>query len=256
MRFRAATVLVAISLVSASLARAQAHIPARPGPGEIVFTPYAGYQIGWTRTSDVIIRLDGVERDAVFEDRGGGGAAAGLRLSVPVGRLIPIRGADGIALVGAFTFARNEGGYTAATVEVGDSVGSTLTAHGAHSTTNVMLMKLGLGLRLPIALPAQLTIAPTLVRLSPRHPADDALDLSTPETHPGLNFGLDLDLPTTLPPLRIQIAAEDNVLYANHEMADRIDHYFAIETGAPARSSFPRTPSHLALLRAGLSIRF
>jgi hypothetical protein len=252
MRLRGSMVLLSLCLLPAS----RAHAQAGRGVGDIVFTPYAGYQIGWTRTSNATMRLDGVEREAVFEDRGKGGAAAGVRLSIPLGRMIPMRGADGIALVGAFTFSRNRGGYTAATVEVGDSVASTISAYGTHSSTNVMLMKLGLGLRLPLELPAELTIAPTLVRLSPRHPADDTRDRSTSMTHAGLNLGLDLELPTTLPARTRQHAAEDHILYANQEMADRIDHYFAVQTGASARSSFPRTPSHLALLRAGLSIHF
>jgi hypothetical protein len=217
-------------------------------------TPFAGYQLGWTRTTDATLIVGGEEIPAVYEDRRVSGFAVGARMSMPVTALFEIPSTEGVNLVAALAFARSAGGYTTVTVP-GNGVGVE-SAFDAQPSTDLWLAKLGLGLRLPVVLPAELTIAPMLVRVAPRGAASSELAPASATTHAGVSFGLDLDLPLRVRGLSLQLAGEDNLLYANSELAHRVDRYYATATGSTTTTHLPRQASHLALLRAGISVRF
>jgi hypothetical protein len=218
------------------------------------FTPFVGYQLGWTRTTDATLIVGGEEIPAVYEDRRQAGIAAGARVSVPIADLFAIPSAEGVRIVGAAAFARSAGGYTVVTVP--DNERGVESAFTTQPSTDLWMAKLGLGLRLPVVLPAELTIAPMLVRIAPRRAGLSALVPASATTHAGVNVGVDLDLPLRVPGLSLEIAAEDNILYANSELAHRVDTFYALTTGSTVSSHLARNPSHLALLRAGLSMTF
>jgi hypothetical protein len=249
--------LLLLSLVAAPRAAGQGWPPPpAPAPESSSFrlTPFVGYQLAWTRRTDATLIVGGEEIPAVYEDRRVGGFAAGARMSLPVDAVFAIPSAEGVDLVAEVAYARSAGGYTIVTVpENGAAVES---AFSAQPGTNLWLAKLGIGLRLPMALPAELTIAPMLVRLAPRRAGSSALISPSATTHAGVNLGVDLDLPLRIPGLSLQLAGEDNVLYANSELAHRVNRYYAMRTGSTTSTHLPRKASHLALLRAGLSLSF
>lgn len=254
---RLARLLLLLSVFAATRAAGQDWPPppsTDPEPAAYRFTPFVGYQLAWTRTTDATLIVGGEEIPAVYEDRRVGGFAAGARMTLPANAVFAIPSAEGVDLVAEVAYARSAGGYTIVTIpENGAEVGS---AFNAQPATNLWLAKLGVGLRLPMALPAELTVAPMLVRLAPRGPGSSELISPSATTHAGVNLGVDLDLPLRVPGMSLQLAAEDNILYANSELAHRVNRYYATRTGSTTSTHLPRQASHLALLRAGLSLSF
>jgi hypothetical protein len=254
---RLARLLLLLSIFAATRAAGQGWPPpptTSPEPDSFRFTPFFGYQLGWTRSTDATLIVGGEEIPTVYEDRRVGGFTAGARVSLPVGAVFAIPSAEGVNLVAELAYARSAGGYTIVTVpENGAGVES---AFNAQPVTKLWLAKLGIGLRLPMALPAELTIAPTLVRLAPGGLGSSELISPSATTHAGANLGLDLDLPLRVPGLSLQLAGEDNILYADSELAHRVNRYYATRMESTTSSHLPRKASHLALLRAGLSLSF
>ena len=208
-------------------------------------TPWVGYRVGYSQQGVMAVTNGDTTTQAVFEFDSDGSAAGGLEADMRVWGPWSVIG--GVAYAGA----------DAVRLRTGFDNGESETVFVAP---RLHFAKLGVAFRLREPEPdfrlhrptASVFVAPALVRVDPPDQFGNSLD--EPFDQWGLNFGFKGESPLWSRRVLLHIGAEDYFTFWSEDVPAR---RFDAEFDDPdIRTVFDYDPSHVLMLRVGLSFSF
>lgn len=243
---RCRSLLLVLLLAVPTFAAAQ-EVPTLPR-ARVSITPFTGYRIGFTASGRLTLSAGADSVSGVFEEERGGGAVVGAQLE--------FRAVGPVNLIGAVGYGRS------GEIRVTDP--STPQAGAERvSAPGVWLAKAGLAFRLPDPVPdsrsfhpaAFITVAPAVVReeFVPGFAGADA----EPVNHFALSLGADIVTAIGAPWIALHIGAEDFITFwSTDERELRTEEFLFRQLQVPVDSEYTYDPSHIPVLRVGVSFRF
>jgi hypothetical protein len=243
---RCRSLLLVLVLAVPTFAAAQ-ESPTLPR-ARVSVTPFTGYRIGFTTSGRLTLSAGPDSVSGAFDEERGGGTVVGAQLE--------IRAVGPVNLIGAVSYGR------AGEIRITDP--STPQAGAERvSAPSVWLAKAGLAFRLPDPVPdsrsfhpaAFVTVAPAVVReeFVPGFAGQDA----KPVNHFALSLGADVVTAIGAPWIALHIGVEDFITFWNtDERERRTEEFLFRQLQVPVNAEYTYDPSHIPLLRAGVSFRF
>jgi hypothetical protein len=251
MRRRTALALLTLSCLAAPLAAQEVIVPA---PARVGISPFIGWRVGFASAGDQLLAIGPDTTIYTFEERVGGAPAYGGSLDVrvvgPVGLSAGILyspSAERLVMIerrGLTTIEETEGSGSLTMGRAGVSI------HLAPPRPDVRQYRPW----------ADLLLGGAWIREDPIDLVDFPPAVTQPIRHWGLVFGFQGGLPFGLwdQHLGLQFGAEDYVVFWNEREYDRRN-LLILDEGAGGLETVARLsvrPTHVLLLRLGLSLRF
>jgi hypothetical protein len=212
----------------------------------ISVSPWVGYRVGFTQTGQVSTTTNDTTRLSAFENEPAGGLAVGADIDWRV------RGPWSV-MAGFMTTQ----GVDATSTVVSDGTEEVVASH----VNSMWAVKAGVALQLKEQQPdfrihrptASIFVMPALVYVDP----DDAGlsgDLDDSYSQLALNFGFKGESPLFSPRVLFQLGMEDYFTFWNEDRP--AERFVAGSDDATAKAEYDIDPSHLLILRVGLSFHF